>query len=533
MPSLDDWKNIAETTLKGRSLESLERRHDDGLTIKPLYTEIDRPAMAHQGRLQAGWQIASLIEPAKDAASLNAAMLEELEGGAGMIMLAQDQDAMLLPDALDGVILEAVRFCLTGGGWQKAATAVIAAGKAAGADPSAAGHILPGCVIKDSDAITAWLNNEGAAFPGIKPVTIAGDQAHLEGHGDIGELAIMLASLAHGMRVMDQAGLTPDQSLARMHLRFSVGADLYGGIAKTRAAQQVFARFAEACGVAPSPLIDDLHGMTSARHLTRLDTDTNMLRNGTALLSMVLGGVGVATSLPHDWLTGSSAEACRLARNSHHIMAAEARLDQVVDPAAGSFFIDRLTHDLASAAWSVFQDIEQQGGIIAAGDHLAEMARDAAARRQDEINQGRESLLGVTRHPHRDTLLAPLARNAAGMPRGGEHRPAAPWEDLYETHHGQYQRILCLDIGASKKAGAAASWIQLAGIDATVTQAEDARTALEMITAARPQHLVLGSDDEDLATLASHAEDDFTVVSADAFDGNKMDALQRILGGAA
>ena len=486
MPSLDDWKTIAEATLKGRSLDSLDRHHEDGVLIKPLYTEADRPDAVHPSRDQGGWQIAAVIEPADDAAMLNRMILDELEGGAGMIVLDRDQDPALLPDALDGVLLEAVRFVFTGNTWAEAGKAVMAAGQKAGIDPATMAHVLGGDPVADAEAAAAWIKDEGAACPGVKPLTVAGNRAHEDGHSDAGELAIMLAGLAHLLRVCDASGVAAAASLPRVHLQFALGADLYGGIAKTRAAQQVLARFAEACGVDPRPLLNDLHGITSARHLSRLDADTNILRNGTGLLAMVLGGVGIATSLPHDYLTGSSLEARRLARNSHHIMAAEARLDQVVDPAAGSFFIDSMTCDLAQAAWQRFQAIEAEGGIIAASGRLADEAGEAVQMRQQAVNQGRESLLGVTRHPQREAGLAPVLISSGAVPRGGAHRPAAQWEDLVESHRGRHHRILCLDIGTTTEAAAAASWIQLAGVEATVTQAETVDAALEMIAAARP-----------------------------------------------
>ncbi|MGC6485067.1 MAG: methylmalonyl-CoA mutase family protein, partial [Candidatus Puniceispirillales bacterium] len=223
----------------------------------------------------------------------------------------------------------------------------------------------------------------------------------------------------------------------------------------------------------------------------------------------------------------------RLARNSHHIMAAEARLDQVVDPAAGSFFIDSMTRDLAQAAWQRFQAIEAEGGIIAASGRLADEAREAVQMRQQAVNQGQESLLGVTRHPQREAGLAPVLISSGAVPRGGAQRPAAIWEDLVESHRGRHHRILCLDIGTATKAAAAASWIQLAGVEATVTQAETVDAALEMIAAARPDHLVLGADTEDQERLAAKAEPRLNITPADRFDGDKMEALTELLGGAA
>jgi methylmalonyl-CoA mutase N-terminal domain/subunit len=247
---------------------------------------------------------------------------------------------------------------------------------------------------------------------------------------------------------------------------------------------------------------------------------------------MVLGGAGVATSLPHDWLTGTSFESRRLARNSHHIMAEEVRLNQIIDPAAGSFYIERLTNDLAVTAWCQFQSIEAEGGIIAASGRLADEAKAAARRRQDAVNHGQERLLGLTHHPQRDATFAPTMTERETGPRGGVHRPAAVWEELFKNHHGRHRRVMCLDIGASKKASDAASWLQFAGVDATVTRADTINAGIEMITAARPEQLILGGDDEDVATVTNMQDFKMSVTAAGLFDGDKLDALMTVLGGA-
>ena len=166
-PSLNDWKDIAVTSLKGRTLESLERNNEDGVTIKPLYTEADRPDDVVVSRAAAGWQIATQIEPAGNAAALNTALLEELEGGAQMIMLAADQETALLADALEGVLRDAVRIGVTGGNWQDAMQAVCTAW--AGADQDNAGHVLPGQAVADATGIAGWIRAEGADWPGIRP----------------------------------------------------------------------------------------------------------------------------------------------------------------------------------------------------------------------------------------------------------------------------------------------------------------------------------------------------------------------------
>ena len=523
MPSLEDWKNIASSSLKGRSIDSLERRHEDGLIIKPLYTEADRPEGELTRRQDATWTIASQIEPAANPAALNAAIMEELEGGAGMILLSAQQDTAMLADALDGVLLDAVRFGIAGGDWQKAAQTLCVSWQ--DADTLSAKHVLPGNAILDGERIAGWVQDAGASWPGIKPVTISGDRHHEAGHTDAGELAIMLAELAHMLRVFEKAGLDAAEALGRVHLRFAVGADLYGGLAKVRAARQIFARLADACGVDPQPIIRELHGVTSSRQMARLDADTNMLRCGTALLAMVLGDIGVATVLPHDWLTGSGHQSRRLARNSHHIMAAEARLDQVIDPASGSFHIDRLTHDLATLAWQHFQVIEKTGGITASQEMISVWAQEAISARQQAVNHGDEMLLGVTRHPRRDETLLPVIDG-----RGGEVRPAAPWEALHDAHAGGHRRILCLDVGESHAAAEAARWVQLSGIEPTVTKASDVTAATEMLSAAKPEIAILGAEPNDIETMAG-LQGETKITDAALFTGDKLAVLQDLLGG--
>lgn len=527
MPSLEDWKKIADASLKGRSLDSLDRQREDGLLIKPLYTEADRPGITFPQPATASWIVSAQLEPATDPQALNKAILEELEGGAEMLVLDETQDLELIKSALDDVLLDAVQVAVTGGDWQQAAAVITSAWRSADWDNAC--HVLPGQVTDDLAAMASWCLHEGAEWPLIKPLTISGHVAHEAGHTDAAELAIMLAETACALRGMEAAGMSPEAAFKRLHLSLAVGADLYGGIAKVRAARFVFGRLFQACGVDPESFPVAIHGVTSARQLTRLDADTNMLRNGTALLAMALGGISGATVLPHNWLTGSTREARRLARNSHHIMASEARLGEVVDPASGSFHIDRLTHDLAMLAWQKFQDIEQAGGVVAAQPMLERWASQAADARQKEVNHGREMLLGVTRHPVRGEHLSAVINT-----RGGSCRPAAPWESLYATHSGRPRRILCLDLNDGDAAAAAAKWFQLAGIEPTVTRSPDRDAAKETIAAARPEILVLGADDDTMAslrqTIASEFDGAVRVVGPDVFDGDKLHRLHDLLG---
>ena len=118
-------------------------------------------------------------------------------------------------------------------------------------------------------------------------------------------------------------------------------ADLYGGLAKARTLRNLLDRMIAATGQVCSDLPSRLHGITSDRMLSLIDAETNMLRNGTAMLSMALAGLGKITNRPHDWLSGSSSLSRRIARNAHHLLADEAQLTIIADPAQGSYYMIR------------------------------------------------------------------------------------------------------------------------------------------------------------------------------------------------
>lgn len=536
--SLDDWKQLAEASMKGRSLDSLERSAEDGLVIKALYTALDRPDELPQLG-SSGWRIAQEIEPASTAAALNAAILAELTGGAQEINLPADQDPGLLPDALDGVVLEAMGFGFApGGDWRAVA---IALGRISermssplsgtiGADPALA--LVAGqpaeAAMAEADAVACWIR-ETPAMRAVDGFAIAGDHYHLLGLGPAAELATILTSTVFALRRMEAAGIAPDDALKRMRFRLAAEADLYGSIAKTRAALIVLGQLAEAVGASSDGIEARLHGVTSARHLTRLDTDTNILRNGTALLGLVLGGAGIITARPHDWLTGSTEEGRRLARGGHHLMAAEARLDQVADPAAGAYFIEHLTRDLAACAWSKFQEIESLGGIANAAATITAWAEQASTARQAAVNDGRDTLLGVTIHAARSSAMAEVLPLGDGL-RGGAHRPAADWEALRASVAGMPLRCLLLDIDVALTAAPCQRWFQAVGVEAAHLKVEGKVDALAALASAAPAILVVGSpDDAIVEALEAAAPEGCTVVNAQAFAGDKLALMRQLL----
>jgi len=545
----EDWERLAEATLKGAPLSSLDRLTEDGISIKALYTSLDCPPKTMPGIVvPREWLIAQRLEPQTTAAALNSTMLEELTGGTQRLQFPADMDISILPDALRDVLVGAVSFGVEPGqNTAEAAAAILKAYTGAGVDPAEAA----GCLGADPwammalgiydrqaaedalDATFSWMAGDGAAWPQIRPFAIAGDCYHELGLTAAGELAAVLAGVVALLRKAEDNGMRLEDVFSRMEFRLAAEADIYLSLAKTRALRHGLQEIADACGITDTAIGQRLHGITSARQLTRLDTDTNILRNGTAMLGLVLGGAGIITCLPHDWLTGSSANTRRLARNSHHLMHNEARLGQVADPAEGAYFLDQLTLSLGRKAWEMLQQIEMAGGAAEnhAGGLVQDWAEAANARRMEAVNSGKTPLLGVTLHAVAGGQLKSVLQTSLG-PRGGVCRPSRPWEELRQQIEGANLRVLLLDIGAATGARSVARWFQAIGITAAAMKAEPSET-LELIATAGPDLVVTDGADAALQGQIRAMPSSPAQLEAGAFAGDVFALLSSVLGGRA
>jgi methylmalonyl-CoA mutase len=252
----------------------------------------------------------------------------------------------------------------------------------------------------------------------------------------------MLATLVAYLRACEGAGLAPTDALARIAVAVAADADLFTTIAKLRAARRLLARLAEACGAAAAVESVELAATTSERMMARRDPWVNMLRTTAACAAAAFGGADAITVLPFTWALGKpDAFARRIARNTHLVLQEESAAARVTDPAHGSWHVEKLTDELARKAWTLFQEIEAKGGMIAAlesGFIHGEVARVAEARAKD-IATGRLALTGVSAfplladdgvkfqpHPPADPVTKGGTEVAALLPR----RLAEPYESL-------------------------------------------------------------------------------------------------------
>lgn len=387
--SRNDWRALAEKGLRGAAFESLTSVTEDGISRGPLFDAGDRPD-AHAPLPRSGaplrdgraWHMAAPVLD-RDNAHANTQLLDDLKGGCSAVYIDGGTTARRadLRRLLEGVHLELVPVIF--------APDHPAAAFAADMDELSETPVILG--LNPLDEIPDIPKNWRAFTANAAAI-------HAAGGTDMLELAGFAASVAeafrrHGTEVHDH-----------MSAHFAVGTDAHLAIAKLRTARRLYARIAGAFGVehAALPII----ASTSLRMMQSTDAWTNMLRTMSAGFGAVVGGADYVITRPFTQtpperaLGGATAFAHRAARNQQIMMMEESHLGQVQDAAYGSYFHERLSEDLAQAAWTKFQSIEALGGIETyrrSGDFKADC--DAAAR--ERAARG-ELILGVTLHPSAD-----------------------------------------------------------------------------------------------------------------------------------
>ena len=479
VPSQQAWMKLVEKVLKGADFEKrLMSRTADGLTVRPLYVRADRPeggVLPVPGEAGAGgrWDIRQRhAEPDPELA--NAAILEDLEGGVTSILLQVQAPGQAgisyaaepLARALRGVYLDACGLALDAReNTMDAAGSLIEIWRAAGISEDqrhGAFNYDPLGVLAETGTLyypaerSCEIAGKFAAdcqtMPRATALLADGRPYHEAGASEAQELAAMLSTLVAYLRACEAAGLHPRAALAKIAVGLAADADMFLTIAKLRAARRLVARVADACGAGSGGAGAHLTASTSERMMAKRDPWVNILRTTIAAAAAAFGGADTVGVLPFTWALGRpDAFARRIARNTHLVLQEESSLARVFDPAAGSFYVERLTSDLAHKAWELFQDIEGKGGIARAlesGSIQGTIAKTAEAR-DKSVATGRIELTGVSTfpvladdgvkvspHPQADPVVKAGASVAALAPR----RLAEPFERLRDASDAHLAR---------------------------------------------------------------------------------------------
>ncbi|WP_413802847.1 methylmalonyl-CoA mutase small subunit [Streptomyces iranensis] len=545
----DQWRHLVEGVLRktgtsdavgAEAEEALATALEDGITVQPLYTAADAPEDAGfpgfapfvrggraEGSAVSGWDVRQR-HAHPDPARTNQAILADLENGAGSVWLAVGAAGVpvdALPEALKGVYLDLATVALDAGAdFEDAARALLrlydgrevppgAALGNLGADPlglaarTGRDEGLAGQLAAAADlALTCDRDH-----PGVRAFAVDALPYHEAGAGAAEELGCSLAAAVAYLRTLTGEGLSVEAACAQLEFRYAATADQFLTIAKLRAARRLWARVAQACGAPSQARAQRQHAVTSPVMMTRRDPWVNMLRTTVATLAGGVGGADAVTVLPFDSAIGLPDDfARRIARNTSTILLEESHLARVIDPAGGSWYVEKLTDDVARAAWAWFQEIERAGGMAAAlasglvRDRLAE----TWARRARALARRKEPITGVSEFPN--LAERPVERDPAPEQPGGG-LPRVRHDEAYEAlrtrsdaqlaAEGGRPRIFLAALGPAAahtaRASFASNLFQAGGIEAvhepvTVT----AETVTEAFTASGARVACLCSSDK-------------------------------------
>lgn len=465
-PAPEAWRAEVERLLKGVPFErAMFTRTLEGLTVGSMTTAADAadlPWAEHApgeapflrgatagGHLVQPWLVAQEI-PLTTVEDFNNALRHDLKRGQNAVNLILDQAGCrgLDPDqagagqvgcggtsiasldelsvALDGVDLATTPVFIQAGTSVLPLAALLAGlVRRRGGDPAQ----LHGCIgcdpvfglakLGELSLSTARLYDELAVLtrwsvhsaPHLRTLPVHENAWHDGGADSALSLGLTLATAVSTLRAMEERGIALAEAVKRIQFRMCVGGDFFTEMAKFRALRLLWSDVQRAAGLDPVPAV--VHARTSRRTQTLLDPHVNLLRSATQAMSAVLGGVQSLHVAAFDEVKGGPDEfSRRIARNVHLLLSGESRLDRVMDPAGGSWYVETLTADLARAAWQSFQEIEEGGGVVDGlrSGGIQERVAACADERRRRLATRRDVIVGTNRYANPLESLASSAQ---------------------------------------------------------------------------------------------------------------------------
>ena len=453
----DDWTARAKAEMKGRDLGSLTWQTLEGIAVKPLYTQGDLASLDHLGdmpgaapytrgvkatmyagrpwtiRQYAGFSTAeasnAFYRKALAAGQQGVSVAFDLathrgydsdhprvEGDVGKAGVAIDsvEDMKIL---FDGIPLEKVSVSMTmNGAVIPILASFIVAGEEQGVPRAALSGTIQNDILKEfmvrntyvyppepSMRIVADIIEYTATeMPKFNSISISGYHMQEAGANLVQELGFTLADGREYVRTAIARGMKVDDFAPRLSFFFAIGMNFFMEAAKLRAARFLWHRIMTEFGAQkPESLMLRTHCQTSGVSLQEQDPYNNVVRTAYEAMAAVLGGtqslhtnaLDEAMALPSDF-------AARIARNTQLILQEETGITRVIDPLAGSYYVESLTATLAADAWALMAEVEAMGGMtkaVASGMPKLRI-EESAAKRQAAIDRGDEVIVGVNKY---------------------------------------------------------------------------------------------------------------------------------------
>lgn len=457
-PQFADWQQLASKERKGASPDDLLWQTPEGIAVKPLYTADDTAGLEHMDNLPgfapfkrgpkatmyAGrpWTVRQYAG-FSTAEESNAFYRKNLAAGQQGLSVAFDlpthrgydsdhprvvgdvgkagvaidsvEDMKIL---FDGIPLDKVSVSMTmNGAVLPVMASYIVAAEEQGVAPEQLAGTLQNDILKEfmvrntyiyppapsMRVVSDIIGYTAANMPKFNSISISGYHMQEAGATNVQELAYTIADGIEYVRTAIDSGMDVDKFAPRLSFFFAIGMNFFMEIAKLRAARILWATLMKE-KFAPKDdrsLVLRTHCQTSGVSLTSKDPYNNVMRTTIEAMSAVLGGTqslhtnsfDEALALPTDF-------SARIARNTQLVIQEETGITNVVDPLAGSYYVESLTDELVKAARAIIDEVEELGGMTKAVETGLPKLRieEAAALRQARIDRGEEVIVGVNKY---------------------------------------------------------------------------------------------------------------------------------------
>ncbi len=447
--STEKWEEVINKDLKGADYEKkLVWRTIEGFKVKPYYRAEDLEGLEYldanpgekpytRGKHTADnvWEVRQDIH-VKDLKEANRIALDAVERGATSLGLCAKAVATVddMATLLKGIYINAVSInFMCSQDYLSLLKLYVEYAKREGYDPKEL------CGSTDFDmfrfALTHGKFHRGEegdlqaakelveyaheALPKFRVLTVNGQMLHNAGSNIVQELGFSLAAANELVARLTDLGCKAHRVASRIVLSVGVGSTYFMEIAKIRAARLLWSKIVEQyqpeCDCAYKLFIN---ATTSSWNQSVYDPYVNMLRSTTEAMSSAVAGADSISVLPFDNAYKEADDfGYRIARNQQLLLKEESYLDKIVDPAAGSYYIENLTDEIAKGAWAHFMKVEEAGGMCKA--LRAGMVQDeveATAKQRDlDIATRKTTILGTNQYPN---LLEKMGEKVAGGKTG-------------------------------------------------------------------------------------------------------------------
>ncbi len=455
--SLDDWKDLASKELKDRSIDELNWETLEGLAIKPLYTSADLENLTHLDDLPGfepftrgpkatmytgrAWTIRqyagfSTAEESNAFYRKNLAAGQQgvsvafdlathrgydsdhprVEGDVGKAGVAIDsvEDMKIL---FNKIPLDQVSVSMTmNGAVIPTLACYIVAGEEQGVEQKLLSGTIQNDILKEFMVRNTYvyppepsmrivadiIEYTSSNMPKFNSISISGYHMQEAGANLVQELAYTLADGKEYVRTAIERGMDVDKFAGRLSFFFAIGMNFFMEAAKLRAARLLWHRIMEEFDAkdVKSKMLRT-HCQTSGVSLQEQDPYNNVVRTAYEALSAVLGGTqSLHTNALDEAIALPTEFSARIARNTQLILQEETGVSNVIDPLAGSYYVESLTAELADAAWGIIKEIDEMGGMtkaVASGMPKLRI-EESAAKRQAMLDKGEEVVVGVNKY---------------------------------------------------------------------------------------------------------------------------------------